>query len=137
MTTLQARQVRSAWHWCRAYTAFAPPAARARRRGEILSHLWEAEAVGLPPGRIFSSAARGAVSDLVWVVATDARSAVAAVAAPMTWVVAALAFPLLGWFMSGTQNLAVAHVFESIGAFGGGGMLAVAGVIALLRRPRR
>lgn len=52
--------------WCRAYTAVVPEDARARRRDEIESHLWDARAAGVHRRAVVLAALRGAADDLRW-----------------------------------------------------------------------
>ena len=126
---------RVAWLWCVAYTAVAPRESRERRRGEMRSHLWESEQARLSPIAIAWAALRGAGSDLVWAVTCGVPRLVRSFGTPTPYVVLAPAFPIQAWIVSSVAVGSAAHMAESIGAAGGGVMLAIAGLVWLARRP--
>ena len=128
------RASRIAWLWCVAYTSVAPPDRRERRRGEIRSHLWESEQACLPPLAVAWAALRGAGSDLLWAVTCGVPQLVRSFATPTPYVVLAPAFPVQAWIVSSLTAGSTAHFFESLGAAGGGALLAIAGLIWLARR---
>ena len=128
------RASRLAWLWCVAYTSVAPRERRERRRGEIRSHLWESEQERLSPLAVARAAVRGSGSDLLWAVACGVPQLVRSFGTPSPYVVLAPAFPVQGWIVSSLTVGSTAHFAESLGAVGGGAMLAVAGLIWLARR---
>ena len=128
------RASRLAWLWCVAYTAVAPRPSRERRRGEIRSHLWESEQADLSPIAVGWAAVRGAGSDLVWAVTCGVPALVRSFATPTPYVALAPAFPIQGWIVSSFTAGATANVSQTLGAGGGGLMLAIAGLIWLARR---
>ena len=134
MTAMTYRASRLAWLWCVAYTALAPPESRERRRGEIRSHLWESEQAKLPPPAVGWAALRGAASDVTWAVMTGVPQLVRSFATPTPYVALAPLFPVQAWIVSSVAAGATARFAESLGAAGGGAMLAVAGLIWLARR---
>lgn len=134
MTAMSYRASRIAWLWCVAYTSVAPRDRRERRRGEIRSHLWESEQARLSSLAVGWAAMRGAGSDLVWAVTCGLPALVRSFATPTPYVVLAPAFPIQGWIVSSLAVGSTAQVAESVGAFGGLGLLAVAGLIWLVRR---
>ena len=52
--------------WCRLYTAIVPVDVGERRRRELESHLWEAQARGQSPMGLLARAMAGAMDDLYW-----------------------------------------------------------------------
>jgi hypothetical protein len=128
------RASRVAWLWCVAYTAVAPRDRRERRRGEIRSHLWESEQAHLSPLAVGWAALRGVGSDLLWAVTCGVPHLVRSFATPAPYVVLAPAFPIQAWIVSSVTAGSTAQLAQSVGAAGGGALLAVAGLIWLARR---
>ena len=64
---------RAAWRWCRVYSLLAPAPTRARHQEEILAHLLDAEAAGVPGWRLAVEAALGAGDAVRLVDATRRR----------------------------------------------------------------
>ena len=134
MTAMSYRASRIAWLWCVAYTSVAPRDRRERRRGEIHSHLWESEQARLSPLAVAWAAIRGSGSDLLWAVTCGVPQLVRSFGTPTPYVVLAPAFPLQAWIVSSVTVGSTANVAESVGAAGGGVLLAIAGLIWLARR---
>lgn len=134
MTAVTYRASRLVWMWCVAYTSIAPRESRERRRGEIRSHLWESEQATLRPAAVMLAAIRGSGSDLVWSLSRGVPQLVRSFATPTPYVALAPAFPIQGWLVSAVTVGSTAHFAESLGALGGGAMLAIAGLIWLVRR---
>jgi hypothetical protein len=128
------RAPRWVWLWCLAYTTLTPADARHRRRDEIRSHLWESAQVGLPSRAVVWAAVRGVLSDLTWAATRGLPALGRSFGTPTPYVVLAPLFPIEGWVGSAVFVGRAAHIGESIGAFGGGTMLVVAGVVWLIRR---
>lgn len=126
--------IRVAWLWCVAYTAVAPPESRERRRGEMRSHLWESEQAHLSPLAVGWAAVRGAGSDLLWAVTCGLPRLVRSFATPTPYIALAPAFPIQAWIVSTVTVGSTANIAQSIGAAGGGAMLAIAGLVWLARR---
>jgi len=127
--------MRVAWLWCVAYTAVAPQDSRERRRGEISSHLWESQHARLSPRAVGWAALRGAGSDLVWAVTCGVPRLVRSFGTPTPYVALAPVFPIQAWIIASLTIGSTANIAESVGAAGGLAMLAVAGLIWLVRRP--
>lgn len=125
---------RVAWLWCVAYTSVAPPESRERRRGEIRSHLWESHRARLSPAAVGWAALRGAGSDLLWALTCGVPRLARSFGTPTPYIVLAPAFPIQAWIVSALTVGSTAHVAESLGAAGGGVMLAIAGLVWLVRR---
>ena len=125
---------RVAWLWCVAYTAVAPRDSRDRRRGEIRSHLWESEQARLSGMSIAWAALRGVGSDLAWATTRGVPQLARSFGTPTPYVVLAPLFPIQGWIVSSVAVGATARMSQGLGAFGGGAMLAMAGLIWLVRR---
>ena len=134
MTTLTARTSRLVWLWCVVYTAAAPVEPRQRRRGELRSHLWESEAAKLPSSAVLFAAARGLFDDAGWAVRSGLPRLGRSFGTPTPYVALAPIFPVQAWAVSALTVGSVAHLSESIGAAGGGLMLALAGLVWLVRR---
>ena len=134
MTALTARTSRLVWLWCVTYTAVAPTEPRERRRGELRSHLWESEAARLPGSAVLFAAVRGLLDDLGWAVRSGVPRLGRSFGTPTPYVVLAPLFPIQAWIVSALTVGATAHLSESIGASGGGLMLALAGLVWLVRR---
>jgi hypothetical protein len=132
--TVTGGQSRWVWLWCLAYTTLTPAAARQRRREEIRSHLWESTAAGLPAKAIAWAAVRGAVHDLTWAMACGVPALGRSFGTPTPYVVLAPLFPVQAWMLSAVAVGTTAHVAEGAGAIGGGAMLALAGLVWLVRR---
>jgi hypothetical protein len=126
--------MRVAWLWCVAYTAVAPQDSRERRRGEISSHLWESQHARLSPRAVGWAALRGAGSDLVWAVTCGVPRLVRSFGTPTPYVALAPVFPIQAWIIASLTIGSTANIAESVGAAGGLAMLAVAGLIWLVRR---
>lgn len=136
MTTLSRRSSRAVWVWCVAYTALAAPRSRERRRGELLSHLWESEWSHIPSWRVASAAFRGAVSDVVWALSSGVPRVARSFGTPTPYVVLAPLFPVQAWIVSALTVGTSARIAEGMGAIGGGVMLLCAAMAWLLRRSR-
>jgi len=134
VTALSQPASRCVWLWCVAYTAVAPREPRGRRRDEIRSHLWESEHARLPQWVVAVAALRGIGHDVLWAATRGLPQLVRSFATPTPYVVLAPAFPIQGWIVSTLVIGHTAQVSESIGAFGGGGMLLLAGLVWLAGR---
>jgi hypothetical protein len=134
MTAMSYRASRLAWLWCVAYTAVAPIEPRERRRGEIRSHLWESEQARLSPLAVGWAALRGCGSDLLWAVTCGVPQLIRSFATPTPYVVLAPVFPIQAWIIASVTVGSTAQRAESVGAAGGGALLAIAGLIWLVHR---
>ena len=132
MSGLRLRSLRLAWLWCLAYTVPVGPDLRARRRDEMLSHLWESETAGVRAHRLLSAAVRGAGADVAWTVRRGWRYTLGL---PEAWVAVAAFFPLLAWVMS-MLSPSRGNGVDAIGGLGGPAFLGVSGVTWLVRRRR-
>ncbi|HEU5033899.1 MAG TPA: hypothetical protein VFT62_03970 [Mycobacteriales bacterium] len=126
MTSLQGTGSRAAWGWCVAYTAFAAAPDRARRRGELLSHLWESEQVGIRQRSLLGAAVRGAGSDLTWVLTQRIRQARQGMQTSTPYVVLAALSVLFGAFSNSFLGEPT-----WIGRVQSGGLLTAVGLLAL------
>lgn len=125
------------WRWCVAYTALTPKEARERRRQEMRSHLWESSRAGESAAALLGAALRGLGSDLSWAVGHGVPGLVRSFGTPTPYVALAPVFPVQAWIVSAVAaSGSTAHVAEGLGSIGGGAMLAVAGLVWLLRRAR-
>ena len=136
MSPLARRSSQAVWLWCVAYTALATVPARERRRGEIRSHLWESEHLPLPTASVLLAAARGVLHDVGWALASGIPRLGRSFGTPTPYIVLAPLFPIEGWIVSALAVGRVAHIGELVGATGGGGMLSLAAIAWLVRRPR-
>jgi hypothetical protein len=136
MTVLTRRSSRLVWCWCVAYTAIATPAARQRRRDELRSHHWESERAALTTTAVVAAAARGVPDDVFWACSSGLPRLVRSFGTPTPYVALAPAFPIQAWVVSALSVGTTAHLGESIGMFGGMVMLAIAGIVWLVRRRR-
>jgi hypothetical protein len=125
---------RVAWIWCVAYTAVAPRDSRERRRGEIRSHLWESEQALLSPMSVAWAALRGSASDVQWAVTCGVPRLVRSFGTPTPYVALAPVFPIQAWIVSALTVGSTAHIAQTVGAGGGGIMLAIAGLVWFARR---
>lgn len=130
MTTLRLRSARLAWLWCLAYTIPVGPDLRDRRRDELLSHLWESEAAGVPAHRLLGAVLRGAGDDLLWSLRRGWRHTVAL---PETWVAVAALFPVGAW-IAAMLSPSGGNRVDVVGGLGGPVCLAVSGATWLRRR---
>ena len=132
MSELRLRSARLAWLWCLAYTVPVRPELRSRRRDELLSHLWESEAAGVRAHRLLSATLRGALDDVLWSLRRGWRWAVGQ---PEPWLAAAAAMPVLAW-LGAIVRPGAGNGVDLVGGLGGPLLLAVSGVVWLLRRRR-
>ena len=131
------RSVRWVWWWCLAYTSLTPAHARALRRDELRSHLWESQHAGQLPAAVLGAAVRGALHDLMWAAGRGLPALGRSFGTPTPYVVLAPLFPIEGWIVSAVFVGRTANVGQGVGAIGGGLLLLVAGSIWLLRRRLR
>ena len=131
MTGLQRRATRAAWCWCLLYTAPVPGEPGARRRSEMLSHLWEVEQAGVRAPRLLGATVRGAADDLGWSVRRGGRDVVAR---PGFWVALAAAGPVTALVLDTVAESAVGGRADFVAMVTSLLLLAVSGVAALRRR---
>ena len=137
MSPLTQRSSRIVWVWCVAYTALATPPLRERRRGELRSHLWESEHARLSGRHVMLAALQGIVHDVGWALASGIPRLARSVGTPTPYIVLAPLFPVQAWILSALMvSATAAHIAEGVGAAGGGAMLACAGLLWLVQRPR-
>ncbi len=135
MSALESRASRVVWAWCLAYTAVALGEPRRRRRGEILSHLWESERAGITTSRVLRSALAGAAADLSWTVAGAARSASRSVREPGVHLALAAVVTVQSAFLWGWTSARATHLVQA-GSTAAAGLLLVAGGVVYLRGRR-
>ncbi len=128
---LERRPSRAAWFWCLVHTALVPEPARGRRRTEVLGHLWESEAAGLPSWRVLSPTGRGVVDDVAW---SLRRAGPVLLTAPGSWVAFGASLPVLAFLTSTFAASGTATVAERVALLGS---LLCLGVSALLSVRRR
>lgn len=131
MTPLRHRWLRIAWMWCLLYTSFVPEPVGARRRVEVLGHLWESQRAGLRPRSVAGACARGALQDVRWSLRRGGRRTAAA---PATWVAVAAALPVTALVVSSVADDGTAGRVEAVALYGSLSLLAVSGLLAVRRR---
>jgi hypothetical protein len=135
VSALESRASRVVWAWCLAYTAVALGEPRRRRRGEILSHLWESERAGITPSRVLRSALAGAASDLSWAAATAARTASRGVREPGVHLGLAALVTVQSAFLWGWTSARTTHLVQA-GSTAAAGLLLVVGGVVYVRGRR-
>lgn len=131
MRALQHRTARLAWFWCLLHTAAVPEPARARRRLEVLGHLWESEAAGIRPWKVLSATARGAADDVAW---SLRRAGPVLLAAPASWVAVAASLPVGAFFASAFADAGTANVAERVALLASLTLLALSALLSVRRR---
>jgi hypothetical protein len=134
VTVLDSRASRVVWAWCLVYTALAAAEPRRRRRGEMLSHLWESERAGMPPSLVLRAAVTGAAADLAWAAASTLRAVGHGAREPGVHLAAAAVLSVQAAFLWNWTSPRTTHLVEAASTAIAGLLLAAAGAACVARR---